>query len=104
MRPPTAWALLVAAIALAAGCASSRPPPGSTVSGTWIDRNGDGVLERGRGQPLLDRTDLAPRARAVRTLATFAQLTDAHVVDAQSPARRRATQSRPPTRSTSVRR
>lgn len=87
MRSTTAWALLVAAIAVIAGCASSGPPPGSTVSGTWVDHNGDGILERGPGQPLLDRTELAPRARVVRTLATFAQLTDAHVVDTQSPAR-----------------
>jgi 3',5'-cyclic AMP phosphodiesterase CpdA len=87
MRTPRTWALLVAVVAAAAGCAGSSSAPGSSVSGTWVDRNGDGLLERGPGQRLVDRTDLAPRARPLRTLATFAQLTDAHVMDAQSPAR-----------------
>jgi 3',5'-cyclic AMP phosphodiesterase CpdA len=87
VRARIASALLAAAIALVGGCAGSAPPPGSTVSGTWVDRNGDGILERGPAQRLVDRTDLAPPARPLRTLATVAQLTDAHVVDAQSPAR-----------------
>jgi 3',5'-cyclic AMP phosphodiesterase CpdA len=87
MRPPLGWALVVAIVAVIAGCAGSGSPPGSTVSGTWVDRNGDGILERGPGQRLLDRTELGPPVRPLRTLATFAQLTDAHVVDAQSPAR-----------------
>jgi metallophosphoesterase (TIGR03767 family) len=72
---------------VAAGCAGGGPPPGSTAAGTWVDRKGDGFLERGPGERLLDRTELAAPARRVKTLATFAQLTDAHVVDAQSPAR-----------------
>src|SRR5205085_341377 len=56
-------------------------------SGTWVDRNRDGLLERGPGQQLPERAALAPAATPVRTIATFAQLTDAHVVDPQSPAR-----------------
>jgi len=40
------------------------------------------------GEPaLLDRSELAPRAPLGETLATLAHLTDAHVLDAESPAR-----------------
>jgi 3',5'-cyclic AMP phosphodiesterase CpdA len=87
MRARIASTLVATAVVLVGGCAHSAPPPGSTIAGSWVDRDGDGILERGPGQRLLGRTDLAPPARPVRTLATFAQLTDAHVVDAQSPAR-----------------
>ncbi len=60
---------------------------GSTLQGTWVDPHGTGVLERGPGEPLLDRTDLAPRSRPVRTLATFVAIGDPEITDAQSPAR-----------------
>jgi 3',5'-cyclic AMP phosphodiesterase CpdA len=70
---------------LLTGC--SGPPPSSTLHGTFRDRNGDGVLERAHGEPFVDRTELAPASKPVERLALFAQLTDAHVVDEESPAR-----------------
>lgn len=60
---------------------------GSTLQETWVDPRGTGVLERGPGEPLLDRTALAQRSRPVRTLATFVQVSDPEITDAQSPAR-----------------
>ena len=60
---------------------------GETPKQTFRDRNGDGMLERAGGEPLVDRTELAPRSRVVRRLALFTQLTDVHVVDEESPAR-----------------
>ncbi len=88
MKPAWAAAALGAvAIVLLAGCGSSRPTGGSTLRSIFVDRNGDGVLERGAGEPLLGRTELAPRSPVVRQLALFAQITDAHVTDEESPAR-----------------
>ena len=75
--------LILAALALA-GCggagAASAPPPTSTVHATLVDRDGDGFLERGPGEPLTGPA-------GGRVLATFGQLTDTHVRDEESPAR-----------------
>jgi metallophosphoesterase (TIGR03767 family) len=81
---------VVVALALsiaATSCGTHRSSGDSTLRGTWVERDGSGALVRGPGEPLLDRTELAPRSRPTRTLAVFAQLTDAHVVDEESPAR-----------------
>ena len=60
---------------------------GSTLESTWGDQNGDGQLEPGPGTVLIDRTDLAPGVVGGRSVALLAHLTDAHVIDEESPAR-----------------
>jgi 3',5'-cyclic AMP phosphodiesterase CpdA len=87
MRTAVTAALL---LLLAAGCGAAprdaAAPPGSTLHGTLVDRDGDGFLEHGAGEPLRARTELHA-GRPGRTLAVFGQLTDTHVRDEESPAR-----------------
>jgi 3',5'-cyclic AMP phosphodiesterase CpdA len=76
------------AAALLPGCGGdSGATPGSTLRSTLVDPDGDGLLQSGPALALRDRTDLAPRAKVGATLATFAQLSDLHIRDAQSPGR-----------------
>jgi 3',5'-cyclic AMP phosphodiesterase CpdA len=73
--------LLVLALAGCGGTgAASAPPATSTLQATLVDRDGDGFLERGPGEPLTG-------PQGGRVLATFGQLTDTHVRDEESPAR-----------------
>ena len=84
--------VLAVAVAIAAGRSDDagrgqRAQAGSTLAATWRDPDGDGLLSRGAGAPLADRSELAPAARAGETLATVAVLTDVHVRDEESPGR-----------------
>jgi Calcineurin-like phosphoesterase len=84
--------MLAAAALLAAGCAGGRSgtapaPLGSTLTASWGDPGGTGDLSRGPGEALIARTELGPRRAPAAVLATLAHVTDAHVLDASSPAR-----------------
>ena len=77
--------------ALLAGCGAgsgrAAAVSGSTLQSTWGDPVGDGQLRVLGGEALQARTELGPVAARTRRLGTFAHLTDAHVIDASSPAR-----------------
>ncbi len=60
---------------------------GSTLRSTWIDTTGDGRLRVGQGEDLVDRLELGDPERPAKELARLVHLTDAHVMDASSPAR-----------------
>jgi 3',5'-cyclic AMP phosphodiesterase CpdA len=79
--------LLLVLVVAGCGSASSGGGNGNTLRGSWVDPHRNGTLERGPGEALIDRTALAPRSAPVRQLALFAQFTDAHVRDEESPAR-----------------
>jgi 3',5'-cyclic AMP phosphodiesterase CpdA len=82
--------VLGAGALLAAGCGASGPRAagtGSTLASTWADPAGTGSLRPGPGEPLIARTELGPVRPAERAIATLVHLTDAHVLDASSPAR-----------------
>ncbi len=86
--------LLILWAGAASGCgaaaSSATPPSGSTLEATVIDADGDARLERGPGEPLRPRRELldaAPAARAATATSTFAQVTDLHIRDEESPAR-----------------
>ena len=85
-------ALLLAFALAAVGCggraaddSAARRHPGDTRFVTLVDRDGDGRLEAGRGEPLVALG--GPAGRTTKVLATFAQITDPHVRDEESPAR-----------------
>jgi 3',5'-cyclic AMP phosphodiesterase CpdA len=83
--------LMLGTALIAAGCGTTtrRQPDesGSTLRSTWRDPDGTGTLVPAPGEPLALRTELGPQAAAVSVLATLAHVTDAHVLDAESPAR-----------------
>lgn len=67
--------------------AAAGAPTGSSLSSTWSDPVGDGQLRVTAGEPLLHRVELGIRAAPVGVLGTLAHVSDAHVLDASSPAR-----------------
>jgi 3',5'-cyclic AMP phosphodiesterase CpdA len=82
--------LLGAGAVLTAGCGASGAGPtvaGSTLASTWADPGGTGTLRPGPSEPLIARTELGPARAATGVIATLAHVTDAHVLDASSPAR-----------------
>jgi hypothetical protein len=75
---------------VSAGCGASGTEStrtGSTLASTWADPAGTGTLRPGPGEPLIARTELGPVRAPERVIATLVHLTDAHVLDASSPAR-----------------
>jgi hypothetical protein len=83
--------VLGAGALLTAGCGSAESSgagaTGSTLSSTWTDPRGTGALSLGPGEALVARTELGPARAAEGVIATLAHVTDAHVLDASSPAR-----------------
>ena len=91
-RPTRREALLGTAALMLEGCdlgggARRAATTGSTLTSTWGDPLGDGQLRVLPGESLLARTELSPASPHTMVLATLAHVTDAHVMDASSPAR-----------------
>ncbi len=82
-----AGTLTAAALAGCGGTGLAPAPSGSTLLSTWGDPVGDAQLGVLPGEPLVSRAELGPRSEALGVLATIAHVTDAHVLDASSPAR-----------------
>ncbi len=81
-------ALLGAGAVALGGCGGgARPLTGSTLESTWADPVGDGQLRVRPGEALIDRVEFGHRAAPVSVIATAGHVTDAHVLDASSPAR-----------------
>ena len=82
--------ILGAGALLTAGCGAGGAGPtltGSTLASTWADPTGTGTLRPGPGEPLIGRTELGPARPATGVIASLVHVTDAHVLDASSPAR-----------------
>ena len=82
--------VLGGAALLAAGCGSARSTSagsGSTLASRWTDPRGTGTLSPGPGETFVARTELGRVRAADGVIATLAHVTDAHVLDASSPAR-----------------
>jgi 3',5'-cyclic AMP phosphodiesterase CpdA len=83
--------VLGAGALLTTACGGSRSASagdtGSTLASTWFDPGGTGTLAPGPGEGLIARTELGPARAAEGVIATLAHVTDAHVLDASSPAR-----------------
>ena len=81
--------MLAGTALFAAGCASgTRCGPIRTARRCARPiriRTAPASLVPARGEPLRARTELGPAARGVSLLATIAHVTDAHVLDAESP-------------------
>ena len=85
-RPAVATAIIMATLVVVAAAVAV-----TTRARTIVDANRDNLLEHGPGERHLVRDELgtaaASRSERRRLLLTFGHMTDAHVVDEESPAR-----------------